>query len=72
MRFVVPTFGIFTADEQQEIKVDWDIEVHLKQEKVEPENTEIFEGLPGEAEYEVDLSDQDIDKDKEGESGVER
>ena len=48
------------------------LKVHLKQEKVEPENTEIYEGLPGEAEYEVDLSDQDIDRDKEGESGVER
>ena len=33
MRFVVPTFGIFSVDEQQDINVDGDIEVHLKQEK---------------------------------------
>jgi hypothetical protein len=39
--------------------------LHPKQEKVEPEQAVICEGLPGEAEYEVDLSDQETLREKE-------
>ena len=48
------------------------LKVHLKAEQVEPGQAEVYEGLPGEEEYEVDLSDQDRDRHREGESGVER
>jgi len=47
------------------------LKVHIKQEKLEPEKPIVYEGLPGEAEYEVDLSDQETDSDQEGESEVE-
>ena len=41
------------------------LKLHHKQEKVEPEQVVIYEGLPGEAEYEVDLSDQETVRDRE-------
>jgi hypothetical protein len=41
------------------------LKLHPKQEKVEPEQVVIYEGLPGEAEYEVDLSDQETGREKE-------
>ena len=41
------------------------LKLHPKQEKVEPEQVVIYEGLPGEFEYEVDLSDQETVRDKE-------
>ena len=41
------------------------MKLHPKQEKVEPEQVVIYEGLPGEAEYEVDLSDQETVREKE-------
>ena len=47
------------------------LKLHPKQEKVEPEQVVIYEGLPGEAEYEVDLSDQETGREREevGEAG---
>ena len=41
------------------------LKVRPKQEKVEPEQAVTFEGLPGEVEYEVDLSDQETVRDGE-------
>jgi hypothetical protein len=49
-------------------KAKLQLKVHSKQEKVEPEQTVIYEGLPGEVEYEVDLSDQETARNKEGRS----
>ena len=39
--------------------------LHPKQEKVEPEQVIIYEGLPGDVEYEVDLSDQETVRHRE-------
>ena len=41
------------------------LKLHPKNEKVEPEQVVIYEGLPGEAEYEVDLSDQETGRERE-------
>ena len=41
------------------------LKLHPKQAKVEPEQVVIYEGLPGEAEYEVDLSDHETGREKE-------
>ena len=41
------------------------LKLHPNQEKVEPEQVVIYEGLPGEAEYEVDLSDQEKEEGSE-------
>ena len=41
------------------------LKLHSKQEKVEPEQVVIYEGLPGDVEYEVDLSDQETVRHRE-------